>query len=110
MARKKSYNDILTQRNRILSEVARRRGFYNLSRSEFMRYRRVQDIASRYMKNIATSKQWKNAFAKGKADYERYNSTMSHLNGFNAESSAAGYGKADSTKVSRRTYMGLSNG
>lgn len=91
--RKKSIIDLERQVRRI-SSYAQRKGILD----------RVEGALNRYANNIQRSKQWKDAFEQGKRErLSSYDYTPNSENTF-------GYGRADSLKVDRNVYMGLSNG
>lgn len=99
MARKKSFNDIVAQRNRIQAEIARRLGMRAADPQSAARYRRVSEIAQRYMDNIAQSKSAKRMI----------NSVNKKLV-LTREEFEAYRKRARNRKYSQSTYMGRANG
>lgn len=92
--RTKSMNQLADQFNRIYpwAERTNRRDL-------------LDSIFNRYSRNMQRSKQWREAFAKGRDMYFGLNPNATH-----SEAAAAGFGRADNKQINRSTYMGLSNG
>ena len=104
--RKKSYIDIMNQRNRIqdlareLEQRQRREGRHGDATRTSERSRAAMRTASRYVSNIERLKSQQNMFAEWNKAYERDD----------RDEQKRIANKANTTKYSRRTYMGLSKG
>lgn len=95
--RKKSINQLSDQAERLL----RYYGVYS------DRGQRVSGILRRYVGNIQDSKSWNNAFQRGRREFLKQDPDNAYRLG---ETTSRGFAKADNIQVSRRQYMGLSNG
>ena len=99
MARKKSFEDIYKQRNRLLANIASNIGMGAVRENNIARYKRVEEIAQQYMDNIAQSKSAKRMI----------NSVNKKLV-LTREEFEAYRKRARKRKYSQRTYMGRANG
>lgn len=99
MARKKSFNDIVAQRNRLLANIASNIGMGAVRENNIARYKRVEEVAQRYMDNIAQSKSAK-----------RMTNSVNKKLALTREEFEAYRKRARNRKYSQRTYMGMSNG
>lgn len=99
MARKKSFNDIVAQRNRLLANIASNIGMGAVRENNIARYKRVEEIAQQYMDNIAQSKSAKRMI----------NSVNKKLV-LTREEFEAYRKRARNRKYSQSTYMGRANG
>lgn len=101
MPRKKTIQDIHDQRRRIQRELVQRAGGgWNLTDAQVERYRRMQDISDRYVRNIRSSKSYQQAVRRS-IQAERANDWAREQ---------AILDKAEGRAYSQRIYMGLSNG
>ena len=113
--RTKSWQDIANQRDRILSRLGVSRteakGFgrrvYSTD-NNFLRARRVADIADRYQENILSTKRDKQGVARYDALMEKAMRADGTVREDVARQAFAQAEKNGTTQYSRSTYMGLS--
>ena len=103
MARKKSWNDIVRQRDRIVGEIAKRAQYDNdgflSDKKSIERYKKVSDITKKYLENLKKTKFMQKGFKAMNDEFERTDAL-----------SFKTVNKYQERGFSQSTYRGMSNG